>query len=96
MTLPFFVMATSEVPAPISTKTRFKWRMVGGINTLMAAIGSSVTARRARPVETSAESMESMTCRGKKVAMMEAVAFSPRWPTRDFSWTPSSVYLIVL
>ena len=93
---PFFVMATSDVPAPMSTSTRFRWRIVGGMRTLMAAIGSRVKARISRPTSRRADCMESMTWRGRKVAMTVALAVLPRWPTRLFRGMSSSVYWIVL
>ena len=80
----------------MSTRTRLRWRMVAGISTLMAAIGSSVSACISSWTLCRAECMESMTCRGRKVAMTVAEAMRPRWPTRVFSWVPSSSYFTVL
>ena len=95
MTLPFLVIATSEVPAPMSTSTRFKCRIVGGISTLIAAIGSSVKACISSDELFSADCIESITCRGKNVAITVEDAFLPRCPTKVLRRTPSSSNCIV-
>ena len=50
VTLPPVQAAISEVPAPMSTITRFKSRRFSGIAALMAAIGSRVMLATSRPI----------------------------------------------
>ena len=50
VTLPSVHAAISEVPAPISTRTRFRSLRFSGITALIAAIGSRVTLTTSRPI----------------------------------------------
>ncbi len=70
-------MAISDVPAPISTSATFNLRIVAGINTLIAAIGSSVNASISKSARFKAASNDSTTTRGKNVAITSIDASVP-------------------
>ncbi|MNL81612.1 hypothetical protein D3C87_2087850 [compost metagenome] len=79
----------SEVPAPMSTRARFSARMFGGTAALMAAIGSSVRFCTSSPLWWLTATKESVTTRGKKVAISSTSMALPRWPSRLESAWPS-------
>jgi len=77
LTVPSAEMAKSEVPAPTSTKAILSIRMVGGTTTCMAAMGSKVRESIPKPARSRAVLRESMTMRGRKVAITSTWAVDP-------------------
>ncbi len=75
--VPSAEMARSEVPAPTSTRATLSRRMVGGTTTCMAAMGSKVSESMSSPARSRAVPRESMTMRGKKVAITSTCAVLP-------------------
>ena len=79
VTLPLVQAAISEVPAPISTITRFKSLRFSGIAALMAAIGSNVMLATSRPILFIVVYRLSTTSLGRNVAIRSTLICFPRW-----------------
>ncbi len=78
VTLPLVQAAISEVPAPISTITKFSSRIFSGIAALMAAIGSKVRLATSRPILCMVVYKLSTTSLGRKVAIKSTFSCRPR------------------
>ena len=77
VTLPPVHAAISEVPAPISTMTRFSRRRFSGIAALMAAIGSKVMLATSSPVLFIVVYRLSTTSLGRNVAIRSTLICFP-------------------
>ncbi len=77
VTLPPVQAAISEVPAPISTKTRFNSRRFSGIAALIAAIGSNVMLATSSPILFMVVYKLSTTSLGRKVAISSTFSCRP-------------------
>ena len=78
VTLPLVQAAISEVPAPISTITRFKSLKFSGMAALIAAIGSRVMLATSRPILFIVVYRLSTTSLGRKVAIRSTLMCFPR------------------
>ena len=78
VTLPSVHAAISDVPAPISTITRFKSRRFPGMAALMAAMGSRVMLATSSPILFMVVYRLSTTSLGRKVAIKSTFTCCPR------------------
>ena len=80
--LSFELIAISAVPAPISTKAIFRSLKFLGTTASMAAIGSKVKLLTLNPTFFITVYSESITERGKNVAITSTDTFSPLCPIK--------------